>query len=426
MVRRILSIIITLAVVIGTLQVNTNAAETGQEMTPTRTETLELSISQGEENQEEGWKWTADNNGGTLELENCYIKTDEVKALRFVFPDNNNSKTINIILKGNNIIETTSTDYKAMIGSTDKAGSSITYNTLGDYVIKGEGSLDIRTSEPITKPESPYAFGGKSIRIESGNIKSNIGFCFVRKEVNIQGGSMYIDIPSGIGALDGVYGEPINISGGDIYINAPQCAIRSDDGDINITGGNVECGSKESTSGIFSSCNINITGNGETIPNVKVSNKPGTAFSALHSNNISVSGSAVIADSIRNFDSIEESIEKGIVFNGSDGKVYGETELTSCITLPVGSTLSVPEDSVLHIKNGGSLIIPDGALLVNNGIPVSAGNGEEICITGGYIKKEGVFCTNHNKKYSIVTIKDGDNETPNYYSEGSIILLEPG
>lgn len=425
--RKILSFIITLAVVLAALPVNIKAAETGQPTAPTRTGTLDLSMDKTEENESEGWKWTTNDTGGTLELENCYIKADTTQVIQFEFQNNSDTRSnINIVLKGNNIIETTSTYYTGMI-RTIVGGVSL---DKADYVIKGEGSLDIRTSKPITSPSAPYGFSGMSIKIESGDIKSNVGFCNIREEFNVQGGSLYIDIPSGIGALDGIYTlGPVNISGGDININAPQCAIRSDSTDgINITGGNIECGSKESTAGIYSAGSINITGNGQTLPQVRLSNKPGTAFSSLHSGNgnISVSGSIVIADSIKKFEDCEKNIENSIVFNGNEGKVYGKTELSSNFELPADTTLSIPKDSELLIKEDAGLTIPEGSSLVNDGKLVLPEDKKIICTGTGYIQKGDDFYTNGDKKYSTVTIKKGDSETKKHYYESQSVLLETG
>ena len=42
---------------------------------------------------------------------------------------------------------------------------------------EGEGSLEVRTSEPITTGNSPIGFNSRSLKIESGSISSNIEIC---------------------------------------------------------------------------------------------------------------------------------------------------------------------------------------------------------------------------------------------------------
>ena len=74
----------------------------------------------------------------------------------------------------------------------------------------------------------------------------------------------------------------------------------------------------------------------------------------------------------------------GIVWNGSNGTVYGNVTLQNDLTVGAGETLTIPEGSTLTVPEGttltndGTLTIEEGGSLTNNGTIVNKGtlNGE--------------------------------------------------
>lgn len=463
--RKILSFIITLAVVLAALPVNIKAAETGQ---PTRIQEQVLILSnEAAGNENEGWKWTPNaEGGGTLELENCYIRSGTTGVLNFDHLTEENS-TINIVLRGKNILETTSTIFNSMVSAY------ATGNINGSYIITGDedASLELRSSQPIESDISPYGFAGKSIEIQSGNIKSNVDFCMISGDFLMQGGSLIVHTPEELSGANGIYSNAgpisinggiididvsscgifipgngvdeldtrkVNITGGDININAgfAGAIVSGNESSINITGGNVTCYG-EATS--FNAMYINIIKR-NTVPQVNVSKGATSQYPVIlpASGAIAISGSAVISNGpIHGYsgEGNEKSIIKNsIIFDGTGGKVHGEAEVTKDLEIPADSTLSVPEGSTLVISEGTTLTVPEGSSLAidkgaveNNGVLILPEENTGITCTGtGHIKKGDNLYTNNNERLYLVKIKKQDgNESQEYYKEKDTVEIVP-
>ena len=98
-------------------------------------------------------------------------------------------------------------------------------------------------------------------------------------------------------------------------------------------------------------------------------------------------------------DKTKEANWKGTIFDGNNGKVYGKQELTEDLEIEAGKTLTVPED--------GSLTVPSGKTLTNN----------------GNLENKGKI-TNNGKINNIGKIKNAGTMSGNSVG-GSGQLIEP-
>lgn len=92
----------------------------------------------------------------------------------------------------------------------------------------------------------------------------------------------------------------------------------------------------------------------------------------------------------------------GIVFDGTEGTVYGDVTLDESLTIDQGETLTIPE--------GSTLTVPEGATLTNNGtITVQSGGTLEGTPTGNGTVEYKVTGVTLNK--SAISLTVGGNET---------------
>ena len=453
--KRWLKGIMVLAAVWCLLLVSVRAKAAGE--IPTRTGKLELSATAAK-NVDEGWEWEPDAaGGGTLTLTDCYIQSEELKTLYFGNIAQGN--TITIVLKGTNIIETTSQNYGCMIGANSYNG-----NTTADIIIReeGEGSLEVRTSEPITTGNSPIGFNSRSLKIESGSISSNIEICLLTEEFLMQGGSLVVQTPERINDVFGIcsVAGPVNIKGGTVDITAGHIGIiissmKGEGWSVNISGGDVRIKARQSciqlqnyyglpahrviniTGGTFTgesditglyADDIQIAKGGEEVPHVTL-NLSGNAgnpnIKAIHAiKELNVSGSIVIADTIHNYDTASK--ENCIVFQGGNGAVFGEVTLDDSLTIPDGSTLTIPAGAVLKIPDNVTLNIPEGTSLVNNGMLVLPEGSKDISSSGtGMIQRGEEIYSNEFIRLYPVTIDTAGGEITEYYKAGDLVELVP-
>lgn len=437
--------------------VHTVIAKTAGTEQPTRTEKLVLGES-AERNESEGWEWEPEaKGGGTLTLTDCYIRSDDLQTL--YFGNIAEGHTITIVLKGKNIIETTSQKYGGMIGFNYYDG----YN-IADVIIReeGEGSLEVRTSEPITTGDSPCGFISGSLKVESGSISSNVEICLLTGEFLMQGGSLVVHTPERIDNVFGIVSVagPINIKGGTVDIVAGHIGIitngeRGEGWSVNISGGDVRIKARQSciqmqnrrglpdsrviniTGGTFTgesditglyADDINIVKEGENAPRVTIhlsGDSENPNIKAIHAiKELVISDSIVVADTICNYDT--SSKENSVVFQGGNGQVYGEVILDSNLEIPDGGTLTIPEDAVLTIPENITLNVPEGASLVNDGILALPENSGNISCSGtGLIKKgEEIYTSEFVKLYAVI-IETADGKVTKYYKEGDPVELTP-
>ncbi len=473
MAKKVLSFIIALSMVLCTLPAYIKAEAAG---TPTLVLTDTLVLAEEAAGDESGgWQWIPGQaGGGTLILENCYIQSETYDN---VFCFNNlttENSEVNIVLRGHNILEITQKKDGPVFSSNMEENGGNGKKSISDYIISedGEGSLDIVYGLPNSLL---YAFSGRSVTIKSGDISTNSAFCIIMKDFSVLGGSLKINVPEEIVKTDGIYtiNGPVNISGGTVDIDVSQSGIvvagipAQNDGNqtvnisggdiniksgfscihiqsndlsgedtqtLNITGGNVTCSGKET--GLYAK-NVNIIKQeGGSSPVVNVSKGEDSQNPSIipRTGKITVSGSIVVADGIKGYESTDSLLESSIIFDGNNGNVYGDIEIADNFTVPDGATLtvpdgasvSVPEDIVLTIPDSASLQVSGQGQIVNNGTVVLPENNDLLNFTGtGLVKKGDSFYTNNNEQLYPVTVKQKENEYTEYYKEGEIVTLVP-
>lgn len=377
-------------------------------------------------------------------------------------------------MRGHNILEITQKKDGPVFSSNMEENGGNGKKSISDYIISedGEGSLDIVYGLPNSLL---YAFSGRSVTIKSGDISTNSAFCIIMKDFSVLGGSLKINVPEEIVKTDGIYtiNGPVNISGGTVDIDVSQSGIvvagipAQNDGNqtvnisggdiniksgfscihiqsndlsgedtqtLNITGGNVTCSGKET--GLYAK-NVNIIKQeGGSSPVVNVSKGEDSQNPSIipRTGKITVSGSIVVADGIKGYESTDSLLESSIIFDGNNGNVYGDIEIADNFTVPDGATLtvpdgasvSVPEDIVLTIPDSASLQVSGQGQIVNNGTVVLPENNDLLNFTGtGLVKKGDSFYTNNNEQLYPVTVKQKENEYTEYYKEGEIVTLVP-
>ena len=216
---------------------------------------------------------------------------------------------------------------------------------------------------------------GGNITISGGNITAT-------------GGSL----AAGIGGGYEASGETITISGGSVTASGGDHGagigggIRSSGGNITISGGNVTATGGENTAGI---------GDG--------SGGSGGSFAT------GADGHAlIVASSIS--DKSQRDSWSGIIFEGNDGKVYGNPTIQENIEIPWGKTLTVPENTTLTVK--------DGVTLTNSGTITGNGtlDGEGNLAGSGTVAN---IIRNNLQKDSNVTVKV-NSSTATYGSKVNI------
>lgn len=473
MSKKVLSIVIALSMIMCTLPAYAKAEGTTGEPTLILTEALVLA-EEAAGNESEGWQWIPDSTGGgTLILENCYIQSEIYDSIIYFNNLTEENCKINIVLRGHNTIEIKKNQSGSVV-TTNMLDINGTKNSVPDYIISedGEGSLDIVYGLPS---DLLYMFSGRSVTIESGDISTNSGFCIIKESFSVLGGSLKINVPEEVADVDGIYtiNGPVNINGGKVDINVSRCGIfvsgdpsqnqgnqtvnisggdvnikagfssihinkrdlpGEDTQTLNITGGNVTC-SGEMT-GLYAK-NVNIVkGGGTESPVVNISKGEDSAYPSIIplAGKITISGSIVTADGIAGYDSEDSVLEDSMVFNGSDGKVYGNVEIKdnfaipdgAVLSIPDGATVSVPEDTVLSVPDSASLQVSGTGQVVNNGTVILPENNAPINSTGtGIIKKGDSFYTNDSEQIYPVTVKQNGNEFIEYYKEGETVTLVP-
>ncbi|MBS6864763.1 MAG: hypothetical protein ACLVAA_09765 [Ruthenibacterium sp.] len=205
---------------------------------PTRTERLEITKETPftDKLAAEGWMWEPSGDGGTLTLQNCYIRVTGAANRGVVHFQDMENVTVHLI--GENKLETTRT-----------SGAYLLHGNV-DFRITGEtgARLDLVAPGSIAESAGVYGFFARSITLLSGNVACNTEFCLADYDINIQGGSLAVDA-SHMAGSDGIYTNlgSVNISGGTVNIHAGRTGIitagvgasGSDELAVNITGGDV-------------------------------------------------------------------------------------------------------------------------------------------------------------------------------------------
>ena len=252
--------------------------------------------------------------------------------------------TANITLSGSNLLTSASTraglEVPENAECTITGGSSDTLTATGGYYSAGIGGGENGS--------------GGTIIISGGTVTANGG-------AGSSGG--------GIVSNDGGGGGNINITGGVV-------TATGDAKGAGIGGGGTEEGSGGSAGTIVI--------NGNTV-----------VFAATGNNGVPIGGGG------NNTNNGEKSgiLTGGVIFEGTEGTVYGSSSLPEDLKISNGSTLTVP--------NGSSLTIPDNTTLTNNGTLDNYGT-----IDGnGSITNNGTV-NDHSGGISVAVTGSGANNKP--------------
>ena len=332
----------------------------------------------------------------------------------------NNSFTVyaQSVEKNMGTLTVTGGSYGAGIGGRngDKNGSS-----CGNITING-GTVTATGGDEAAGIGGGVFGSGGNITINGGNVTATSG-----------------QEAAGIGGGQGGSGGKITINGGNVTATSVTFAAGigggkdSSGGNITINGGNVTATSEAFAAGIGGgqeSSGGNITINGGTVTATGGPDGAGIGSGSHGSyGTITINGGSVtatggdngagigggIGDEIGGYggsfttgtdghalivaSSISDKSQRdswsGIIFEGNDGKVYGNPTIQENIEIPWGKTLTVPENTTLTVK--------DGVTLTNSGTITGNGtlDGEGNLVGSGTIAQT---ITNNLQKDSNVTV----------------------
>ena len=213
-------------------------------------------------------------------------------------------------------------------------------------------------SEILTSPAAWTITGNFSYTVTGGSGKSIIKDPFSMADLTLSGNITATGDISSTNSL-------LYITSGNIDVGG---TISSNNG-ITISGGHVKAGSISLNTNIVDTLKLNITGGIVEAGNIQVYNTNGNGGT-----DITVSGNTVVfADTITEQGANVTTFDRGVVFTGNTGTVYGDVTLPDDVTIPEGYTLTIPDDASLTVPAGvtltvdGTLVVDDGATLTNNG-----------------------------------------------------------
>lgn len=262
---RFLAVLVTMAAILLGMGVTAYAASD----TPTRTTPIDLTkITAAEDHiEDEGWAWEPSENGGTLTLQNLYLKAEH-KGNGLIFGNGE----IVIQLVGDNTVETTSDLFQPLI-----FGSDVAWTVRGS---ENGGKLTLKMPDS-TNTYLPYGFAGKKLTIESGEIHSEMVLAMPYR-FEMSGGSVTIDKGTGSSAAIQALMGDVYLTGGKIRISGSVCGIAAtwdstelvvDGADVSINATVVALSAKKIT---YKNGNLDITG-GTRATNVPIQTTiPGT------------------------------------------------------------------------------------------------------------------------------------------------------
>ena len=233
-----------------------------------------------------------------------------------------------------------------------------------------------------------YSGSGGTIEISGGEVTANGGYGGAGiggdsgGNITIHSGTVNAYGGAGVNGGAGIGGGGYDGSGGVIQISG---------GMIHAEGGT---GSYKSGAGIGGGGSPNATG---TAGDITV-NGNAVVFAKGGNTGVNAIGSGENSN-----DRTAPTLTKGVVFEGSDGTVYGSPEVPGDFTIPDGSTLTVPD--------GSSLTIPDNTTITNNGEITNQGTIENhSAINGsGTITNNGTL-NDHSNGITVSVTGAGANK----------------
>ena len=292
-----------------------------------------------------------------------------------------------IELKGGTVEATGSSGGAGIGGGNGGSGGTIkirggTVEATGSYGgagIGGSGGAGIGGG---------YSGSGGTIEISGGEVTANGGYGGAGiggdsgGNITIHSGTVNAYGGAGVNGGAGIGGGGYDGSGGVIQISG---------GMIHAEGGT---GSYKSGAGIGGGGSPNATG---TAGDITV-NGNAVVFAKGGNTGVNAIGSGENSN-----DRTAPTLTKGVVFEGSDGTVYGSPEVPGDFTIPDGSTLTVPD--------GSSLTIPDNTTITNNGEITNQGTIENhSAINGsGTITNNGTL-NDHSNGITVSVTGAGANK----------------
>ena len=265
-----------------------------------------------------------------------------------------------ITISGGTVIANGGTDAAGIgggYGCKGKSVRSITINGSADVTANGgERGAGIGSGYD-TQMTTTITIGGSAVVVATGGGDEDYGGAGIGTgggtsskigNININGGNVTAtggtatdsDMHSGAGIGSGGNSKIVDFEGGQLYVKPATGEITINAGTIKATGGT-------GADGIGSGAN----GKGGDFATDRT-NASGT-----------VSGKAIIyASSIT--DNEDTDAWDGIIFQGSEGQVYGTITLREDLTLESGQTLTVPEGSKLIVPKEKALVVEEGAELI--------------------------------------------------------------
>ena len=340
MIKRFLSLLCVLALCLGLLPVTALAAGedapntlyVGNQQVIHGNETTYWSTNNSEELKEvveasdtsNNWNVKYDPNSATLTLKDATIETTHTKSGAVIYADSavDSAVSLTINLEGTNKIECDTASYGIYVNAEMASGS---YGTDASLTITGTGSLAVSGSTHGIWVKS--GSGNASLTINSASVEANTSTDPYSAGVNVQSSTNASVSPNLSLAVNG---GSLTASGGtssdgiQFYVSNP-----------------------DATNAITS---LTVT------DNAIVDAKNG-GISALR-----------ILDPLPTPTPTGEN-SSGIVFDGTEGTVYGNVTLQKDLEIKSGETLTIPEGSTLNTNNN----------LTNNGTIVNTGgtlNGE--------------------------------------------------
>ena len=230
-------------------------------------------------------------------------------------------------------------------------------------------------------------------------------------DITINGGSVAATggvFAAGIGGGQSGFGGNITINGGNVTATSEAFAAgigggqESSGGNITINGGTVTATGGPDGAGIGSGNHGSydtITINGGSVTATGGENGAGIGDGYGGSGGSFATGTdghALIAANGGITDKTKQDSWSGIIFDGNDGKVYGNPTIQENIEIPSGKTLTVPKNITLTVK--------DGVTLTNSGTITGNGTlGGEGNLVGSGIVAQTI--TNNLQKDSNVTVE---------------------
>ena len=274
----------------------------------------------------DGWNVKYEPSSATLTLKNATIKTTHDSAQdAVIYAESSLSSAVSltIVLQGDNTINCDSASYGIYVNAEASANS---YGTDASLTIKsdGNGSLEVSGSQYGISVKS--GSGNASLTIENASVDAKTTAAF----------SYYAGV----------------------YVRSSAKATSSPHLSLAVNGGSLTASGGESSDGIqFNVGSSQATG--------ATTSLTVTDHAIVDARNGGISASR-ISETLPT-PTPTDGNSSGIVFDGTEGTVYGDVTLDESLTINQGETLTIPEGSSLNcnekLTNNGTILVESGGTL---------------------------------------------------------------